>query len=343
MSFAVLLFGAWPAAATGGRPPSPSAHGPPRRFGATFSHHVLGSEWKRALDETDGLGLDLLRIGAYWSDIEERPGIFSWRTLDAVLDAAEAKGYRVLLTVGMKAPRWPEYYLPSWAPGPLPAAEGAFTHDSPVAPSVIDFVRETVAHCSTRTAIVAWQVENEPLDRAGPHRWRIGPKLLSEEIAAARHADRGHRRVVVNCWSDDEKTADAPWPEKDGAGFKEALAAADVLGLDVYKAIGTWGTAFFERRCVEIPEQELAAARAAHEHAWITECQAEDWPPAKIDPATVEWLVHRQETTGYRTIILWGLETWYRLRHSPDPAERARGEALWRTVQDLARTFHALP
>src|SRR5437879_3250823 len=60
-----------------------------------------------------------------------------------------------------------------------------------------------IGHLRGGQPIAAWQVENEPLDAAGPHRWRISAEFLAEEIALVRRLDADRQRpVVVNTFVD---------------------------------------------------------------------------------------------------------------------------------------------
>src|SRR5258706_407890 len=64
--------------------------------------------------------------------------------------------------------------------------------------AVLDFVQETVARYRDNPALVAWQVENEPLNPAGPHRWQVSRDTLGAEVAALKAIDS--RPVIVNAF-----------------------------------------------------------------------------------------------------------------------------------------------
>src|SRR5438105_2163562 len=84
--------------------------------GFTFSERQAGYldvSWQQAFHAAMDLQPSVVRLGAYWDSIEPRRGEYDFSTLDWLLDNT-ASGSSVLLTVGMKAPRWPEYYLPGW-------------------------------------------------------------------------------------------------------------------------------------------------------------------------------------------------------------------------------------
>jgi hypothetical protein len=98
--------------------PSPIVGGASQtEVGVTFSRRqaeYLGLPWQRTFHAVMDLSPTVVRLGAYWDEIERRRDVFDFSTLDWQLERLPAQHYRVVLTVGMKAPRWPEYYLPSW-------------------------------------------------------------------------------------------------------------------------------------------------------------------------------------------------------------------------------------
>src|ERR1700730_10735387 len=104
---------------------------------------------------------------------------------------------------------------------------------------VMEFLQETVERYRGHPALTAWQVENEPLNISGPHRWWIAPQILRQELAAVRAADPS-RRVVVTAFAHFNRLLDTlSTPRGQSAGrLLELLSPGDVLGLDVYQRIG---------------------------------------------------------------------------------------------------------
>ena len=87
------------------------------RFGATFSEpyarslgiYPAAAYWS----VTHEIGLELIRLCAYWDRIEPDPGRFDFASLDRQVEEAERTRLEIILTVGQKAPRWPEFHLPA--------------------------------------------------------------------------------------------------------------------------------------------------------------------------------------------------------------------------------------
>lgn len=324
------------------RPSTKPVRGRPDvRLGATITPRELGTlAPATVMADARAAGLSVVRIGVYWSEVqpsEDTPPDFS-KTLEWV-KAAEAAGLEVVLTVGIKAPRWPEFYLPAWAE-PSPDRD-EISKDEQLRRRALLFVERTVLAFKEVKAITHWQVENEPMNRSGEAsygtrllglarkkaRW-IGADFLAEEVAKVRSLDA--RPIVLNFWSADEKKSSAPWGDSDYAK-RSSLALGDVIGLDVYPSTG--GKADFSKDdVVATPKAWLAKARAAGKDAWIVEAQAEPWGDYKPSPEAVSRLIEVQAGLGYRTIFLWGFEWMERLAHSEDSREREQGRALLAAV-----------
>jgi len=328
-----------------------------RRPGFTFSKlqaDYLGIPWQRAFtDALDELAPALVRLGAYWAECEPRPGQLDFTVLDWLLDQAQARGVPVLLTAGMKAPRWPEYFLPSWLEPRLtrPAWLAHVSDDRHVREATLDFIAAVVRRYRHRDVVSYWQVENEPPERAGPRRWRIGPDFLASEIALVRRLD-GRRPIVVNVFvRTDPLALLPPWRQRARARAARILGLADILGLDVYPALGAralgqdvslhWRWWQWEVLLRDL--QGVAAARGAP--VWIVEAQAEPWEPGRVvytdaaasrsvTPRTALATFQRLQDVGFGTVLLWGVEHWY--------ARRAlHGDATW--LQTMRRPFEAAP
>ncbi len=299
-------------------------------YGMTFSHRELrgrGLDWRKALDAADSLGMRFVRIGVYWSDVERSEGRFDFSELDDLLARLQRKGYKALVTVGMKAPRWPEFYIPPWAfPKTHNEKNAEVSKDPELRKRTLRFIEEAVRHLSPSPAIAAWQVENEPMDRSGEKRWFIGADFLAQEADLVRRHDRARRPLVVNCWSDDQLYASAPWTDGSYA-VRNALAIGDILGLDVYPRVGK-EQVFYKRRTIGLPTRYLGWAKSKGKKAWIVESQAEPWPPASYDAEAMGWLVDRHLEQGYKVILLWGFEWWYEGHLRGD-------DSLWKSVRFL--------
>jgi hypothetical protein len=317
--------------------------------GFTFSERQAGYldlSWRQAYSAAMDLSPSLVRLAAYWDTIEKAPGHYDFTNLDWLLDHTPPQS-SVLLVVGMKAPRWPEYYLPSWLKASLKAPKGAdVAADGRVRDATLRFVAEVVQHEHGRTNLKYWQVENEPLDPSGPRQWTIDAGFLAEEIGLVRTLDHSHPIVASTFVDTSPVGVLPPWRSQLESRARTLLTMADVLGLDVYpvrpvdtrsfKLAFKWPVWVWEGRVRGL--QRLA--QAAGKQTWISEAQAEPWLPARVvdtnsapaqnaAPGLTANAVSHFQADGFSTILLWGVEYWY-MR-----SERYQDSNWWTGMQSL--------
>jgi len=300
------------------------------RVGTSFSPRRCGrfglavrETFRQVLDR----GFAIVRLSAYWDEIAKN----GHGELDELLDAARAAGLAIVLTVGMKAIQWPEFYLPPAVPADAPRG-GRIGRDPRLAAQVLSFVTETVARYRDREEIVAWQVENEPFNRSGPQHWWIDPGLVRREVQAVRALDP-RRPIVLNAFTHFNAALDAESRPRHGPfnarrlspekTILDLLRPGDVLGLDTYTAIGATAedkpiVHRADRDWADDAGRWLRAAQARGRDAWIVEAQAEPWEPAhdtyanpiSFSPEDLVANFERLAEAGFSTILLWGCEYW---------------------------------
>jgi hypothetical protein len=289
-----------------------------RRFGTTFSTKELlrrGLDWREAFDNLLDLGMNAVRIGAYWSDLEPEHGVFDFAELDELLTKCEANSLQVVVTLGMKGPRWPEFHIPQWAQVESDAED--ITADKELCDQCLDYVEAVVRHIQGFKCIIAFQIENEPLDKAGEKRQIVGIDFVSQEASLVRRIDSGLRPIVITAWC---------WSFKHDSDVKDALRYCNILGLDVYSRVrGDDKTG--EQRAGTLPKHYKALANGKGREAWITEAQAEPWNPSSFDREDLTGLLGKLEKSEFDTVFLWGFEKWLDNKLNKDDHE------LWDTVK----------
>jgi hypothetical protein len=305
----------------------------PAQVGTSFSpRHAtyLGLDWKASYQRLEAMHFKVIRLSAYWDQIDAE----GYDQLDWLLNESQATGQPVILSVGMKGLGWPEFYIPRQLQ-PRTEDGGDVSQDALLRAAVLDFVQETVSRYRDSSALVAWQVENEPLNPAGVHRWTIGRDLLGQEVAALKAIDS--RPIIVNAFGHfnmlfDRTSNRSGFDLQSLLGFDSNTAEAqslgvlgrgDILGLDVYTEIGY---RFLGQNGVSHAGSDWAT-KAGHwrtvalgqgKQAWVTEAQAEPWEVSINtygDPkSTLAEDIHTRfaslQAEGFRTILLWGSEYW---------------------------------
>lgn len=326
-------------------------------IGTTFSPlqcAYLNEDWQRTYKEVLDMGFDIIRLGAYWDRIEPEQGVFDFSRLDYQIQRAKESGIPVILCVGMKAPRWPEYFIPEWVLAEIRLAYGCdVSKNKYLKDKVLNFIRKTVEYYRNNKTVICWQLENEPLDRAGPKLWYIGKEFLAKEAALIRETDGHNRPILINM---------ATYPNRflrylnklfsKNSPLTEAVEICDILGLNIYPIVGN--------RCLGInlilrsrgPQRRryfsdiIDFAVKKDKAVWITELQAEPWDPGKLvhkdeaepvtcNPAQITGLFSELKSLGIKTILLWGAEYWfYRQKRFSDQRWIESAQALIRQDTD---------
>jgi hypothetical protein len=294
------------------------------RLGTSFSPWEAerrGLDYQEAYERLLDSPLQVIRLGSFWSEVETH----GWGRLDWLVQRALEADKQIVIVVGVKSPRWPEF----WAPARLHLADApAWSRlDQAVPglrPEALGFIREVVLRYRDRPHLVAWQVENEPLDPAGRDMWSLSDELLAAEVDLVRLLDDRplvltfYLALAMDCdlgrLGDCPMTLAAFFPVS-GDRLLNLLEPGDVLGIDVYTSIGgaqvgdDWHSAV---------AQWQQRAREAGVELWVTEAQAEPWPTASSGGRNAEIVTAQRSrelydqlaAMGIGTILLWGSEHW---------------------------------
>lgn len=283
-------------------------------------HEWCASQFDRIIT---GLSVEHVRLSVYWDEVERR-GRYDFSGLDALLAVANTHHVDVLLTVGIKSQRHPEFYIPRRilrddSGDPALRADGAVISDDPaIGAAALAMVEAVVRHVAENPAVTAWQADNEPyIASPRAHNWTIGRDFVQEEVRTIRAADPLARPVVINhagYLSDDDS-------------WRPAVEDADVMALDIYpfrrvSFIGISLIAPILEIGPLIPNYPWRGetAREAGKGFWITEMQAEPWAgfPELADPATprditpgrLRQSIEYARRSGASRVYLWGAEWW---------------------------------
>lgn len=277
-------------------------------FGVTFSSayaQELGLDERDAYRAVlDDLGVRLVRLPVYWSQIERERDVFDWQILDDLVAESERADAQVTLAIGAKVPRWPECYVPEWV------------GDEEFEQELFAFLREVVGRYRTSPAIVRWQVENEPFLTFGEGCPAPDPKRLEREIALVQLLDDRPVQLTVS---------------GELESWVEVASMADVLGVSLYRQ--TWREGFGHFIYPLQPwfyRLHAQKAKPFVERIVISELQAEPWFFAPIvsrpleqwyqqfDAAALKSHVDFAARTRMPEVYLWGVEWWYKLKMDGD-------------------------
>ena len=268
-----------------------------------------------------GLGAKHVRLSIEWSQVEPRQGEYDFRLIDALLAEVDRSGATALVSVGAKAQRHPEFFIPDWAlVGTNLTTDAVVDSDPALRQRILAMVAAVVGHIAASPAIGAWSADNEPYipsERADG--WRLSREFVRLEIDAIRPNDPLRRPVSIN--HAQHFVTDRRW--------QDALADADILGASFYpfRNVSILGRMYV----IPIPEIGFMAPNYAHQartaHArgkpfWLTEMQAEPWvdsdirlvgpsnPSPNLTPANFRKAMHYARRSGADRVYLWGSEWW---------------------------------
>lgn len=291
-------------------------------WGVTFSQKFseqLGLDWQKNFDAilTD-LKPKKIRLVAYWDEIEKWRGVYDFSDLDWLLLRSRNVDAEVIFVIGMKVPRWPECFIPSWV--------------DPLAPeeredALREYMRMVVERYKKNPEIKIWQVENEPYLAFGecPDR---PDGFLEKEIALVKSIDPS-RPVLVT----------------DGGEFGDwyrAVMAGDVFGTTMYRKVyprflgPIFGVIEYPIAPSFFPFKEKLVRFLTGERDKLflaVELQGEAWGEAELHllPLEEQFAIfppeYFQETieyareTGFDEYYLWGAEWWYWLKEKQNKPE----------------------
>lgn len=324
------------------------------RLGLSFrprQAEAMGLDPDDSLAELLAYPFELIRLAAYWDQVEPAPGQFRPEELDRHIDAAERAGKRIIVCVGpVKAFGYPEFFVPGHhLRRPLP--EGALI-EPPAHPRLLDagtaFLTRVIERYRDRRAIVAWQVEHEAVDPLGmEHSWRLSAAFVRAEVEAARAADPS-RPILMNGFLPTSIPVGLQqgWRTRDqGDSLVVARQLADIVGIDFYPrhalaAVGTRAVYLAGSRSPWQQRRRRALLRWAAEHGRqviVSEGQAEPWetvtdPPNPVNEGMASCLPE-QLIENYNqcmswnqgaparlsAYLFWGAEYWLLRQRDGDP------------------------
>ena len=321
----------------------------------------FGLDPGRALAELLPFPFPLLRLAAYWSQIERVAGGFDTAALDEQLDAASQAGKKIILCVGaVKAFGYPEFFVPAHhLPVPLPEGQliGERTHPA-LLDAAVGFVTRIVERYRAHPAIAGWQIEHDAVDPLGmEHSWRLAASFVAAEVAAVRAAD-GSRPIVLNGFLPTSLPVrlQQQWRTRDqGDSLAVAARLADIVGLDFYPRHGlarlgpvTAYLAGSNARWVRSASTRYCGGVAASgRRLMVAEGQGEPWETMTTPPSTPGRAMYsclpehvignynsamrlgRSAPAGLWAYLFWGAEYWLlRKQQGDDSYLKAFGRVL---------------
>lgn len=292
-------------------------------FIPAYAEH-LGVDPQETMDELLGIGVKHYRLVSYWSQGEPQPGHYDFDQLDWQFKKAEAANAQIILTVGLRQPRWPECHMPEWAAG-QPASQWQ--------PALMKYITAVVNRYKDSPSLHKYQLENEYFLKGFGICTDFSRERLVQEYNLVKKLDSKHPIIVGR--------------SNNAQGFPVGQPTPDEFSISIYKRVWDGNVS---KRYLEYPFPAwtygyIAGVQKIYtgKDMVIGELQAEAWAPngkslKEIDLAEQNKSLNSKRladrfqygrATGMREIYLWGAEYWYyrkQVLHDPSLWDVARSE-----------------
>jgi len=310
---------------------------------------AFGLEVQPTLEALLAYPFQIIRLGAYWNQIEPEPGRFLTGALDWQIEAAEKTGKQIVLCLGpLKTFGYPEFFVPAHhLRRPFPEHKLVRPAQYPeLLQAATEFITRLVERYKQHESIIAWQLEHEAVDPLGvEHSWRLEAGFVAREAAAIRNADPS-RPLMMNGFLPTSLPVrlSQGWQTRDqGDSLEVAQQLADMVGIDYYPrhALIPFGerTLYLDgsqsRSSEPRRKQILARAAARQQKILISEGQAEPWEALTVPSnprnqamfsclpehiisnynACMGWFGEQVPLYAY---LFWGAEYWMLRKGSMD-------------------------
>lgn len=287
----------------------------PVKLGLTYSPRyaqTLGLDPKLTFEKIiDDLNPEVVRLIAYWDEIEPIEDEFNFSELNWYINNASQSNIPVVLAVGYKVPRWPECFAPSW----LDVKDTSLRQEKQ-----LKMVEKVISEYNNNPNIKAFQIENEPLLNFGicppPDR-----NFLIKEVELVR--SKTNKPIVIT-----DSGELRPW--------KTPMQLSDIFGTTIYRTVSNpilGDTKYPLQPSLYYIKYILVKTIFAsnNQSPVIAELQAESWFDRSllltpIEKQTQQYSaknikdnVEYAKKTGFSEIWLWGVEWWYYMEENNHP------------------------
>lgn len=292
----------------------------PEILGTSFSQvqcrhlKMSAAETRQTYLKILDMGFDLVRIGAYMDEIDERGFDFlNWQ-----IEEAEKRGVELMLNVGIKVQRYPEFHPPAQMRDRLrfwQKSHQTIGEDDQTFEEVVSNTKNVIKKYKDKNIIKYWQIENEPFDRlAFANNHVVAQRLYQKqtEILKELLPDAKRARSGAIGLADSEEN------------FKDMFSdKPDVGGFNVYYRVPKPFGGYYTLTYLDFEKLAIKAAALKEKGIIpiIFESQAEPWengspvhtedrdyPSSNPDMAIK--LASKLGSIGYDTVMLWGAEYW---------------------------------
>lgn len=277
----------------------------PGEFGATFSKKFceeLGLNWQETyIAILDDLKVRYLRLPVYWDELEKTEGVYNFSDLDYMINEADARQAKLIITLGRRQPRWPECHSPAWS------QKNSVAHSEA---DILQMIETVISRYKDRDNIINWQVENEAFLGSFGVCPPLDLNFLKQEIALVKSLDS--RPIIIT-------------GSGEMSSWKNEAVLGDVFGTTMYRVVyNSWFGYVRYPLPTYFYQAKAFLAGIDRSKALNMELQTEPWVPRgkmvylseeQINKSmSVEQLKANLQYSinlGFKQTYVWGVEWWY--------------------------------
>lgn len=278
------------------------------QFGISLSHRQLKKlniDLTYALKESVKYQFSFIRLSLYWDEIEKDQNHFDFKLIKKILNFYQKNQQKIILTIGLKAQRWPEFYWPEFI-------KQRDLDNQKTRELLFNFLEKSIKELKNYSCIKYWQLENEPLDPSGVYHNALPLNLLQEEANVIKKND--HRSIILSVWGNELIKRNL---------LKDLVNISNHVGLDLYHK--QFVTEVLAKSIYLGPRQSIKQlkkylAKFPRTNFWITEMQAEPWEKNEenylsdraksMNPQILLTNLKEIASLDIEQIIFWGFEYW---------------------------------
>jgi len=295
-------------------------------IGTTFDYEQcinLNTDYKKVLERIIDLKLSPVRVGIKWSKVENEKGRYDWEIYDGILEKLNSKKIPIILTIGVKSPRWPEFYIPGWINYKYTKNFIIDSDNKILLDEICGFIQKVYKRYKHLKSIKSIQLENEPFVKAGPWKGEISLDFIKEEIKYLK------RIVNIPIHMTTLGIPNNTFFKKIFNNIRKVdndiIDISDVLGIDIYTKIEdkllpkdkyTYSSKNSDWKYIIKLKNK---AEDLKKEVIISELQAEPWQRATVNfedaygnktcnPSMVLENLDMIKSLNINTVLLWGTE-----------------------------------
>jgi len=269
----------------------------------------------------DDLKVNNIKIAVHWDLIEKEKGVFDLTEFNFYINEAKKRNVNVILAIGMKTPRWPEYHIPEWVKE---------LNKEEQQEQILEMLSFIVSEYKDESNLLAWQIENEPFFNFGNAPWKDN-EFFKKELKLVKELDDNHKIIVTD--------------SGEMSFWFSAADLGDIVGITMYTKV--WAEPI--KKYFHYPFPSVFYGKKAdliklifNKDVWCLELQAEPWSEELIQNSKIEDQLESMDlkrfghnieyakNTGLNTFYFWGAEWWqYMKEKHGDPSFWNEAKKLW--------------